>query len=76
MDTFVCSSCGKLKVEKLRASGECFGCHIHGVGFNFVGGGGRSRKVWNDATIPERIRQEIGGRSKDEVEYTGRAVLR
>ena len=75
MDTFVCGTCDRIKVEKPRPSGECFGCHIRGVGFNYVGGGGYGRNVWNDSTIPQRVREEIGGRSKDEVEYSGRATL-
>lgn len=40
-----------------RLSGECFGCHIKGVGFTWVGGGAYGRKAFHENTIGEVIRE-------------------
>lgn len=55
----ICCTC--LRVRPLRASGECFGCHIKGIGFSWVGGGGYTRQGFHDSTITEARNEELAG---------------
>ena len=50
------NSCGRTTD---RPSGECFGCHIKGVSWGFVGGGGYGRQAFHDATNGEVIREQV-----------------
>jgi hypothetical protein len=51
--------CGKPSEEDRS---ECFNCRIRSVGFAFVGGGGYTRKRFNDATITEKRAEILGDR--------------
>jgi hypothetical protein len=47
-------------IRPLRTDGQCFRCHIQGIGFTFVGGGRYGRRNFHDATTREFIDHNIG----------------
>jgi len=53
-----CASCGT-DLAPIRDDGECFRCHLQGIGFAFAGGGGYGRHNWN-TTHREFIDQHVG----------------
>ena len=62
-----CTTCSR---EHDRDADLCFGCHIKGVGFSFVGGGGYGRKNFHERTTAEVVREATFGRK--DVEFVGR----
>lgn len=38
----------------------CYPCHLQGVGFGFVGGGGYGRQAFRSRTITEYLRANVG----------------
>ena len=63
MISYTCSECGvEQNVEEIPARGTiCFRCHVHGISFGFVGGGGYGRKVWNSNNIKSHYEEEKRG---------------
>lgn len=57
MQIRTCPTCGTLHS---REAEECFKCHVQGVSFGFVGGGGYGRTAFHDRTIGEFIRHNVG----------------
>ena len=55
-----CHVCNKRLPE--QGSTECFHCRVASVGFNFVGGGGYTRKQWNTHTVDEKRQEVLGDR--------------
>jgi len=53
-----CHTCNKRLPEE--GSDECFNCRVSTVGFNFVGGGGYTRKAFHDRTIAEKRTEVLG----------------
>lgn len=51
--------CGKPAEE---GRDECFLCRVRGVGFSFVGGGGKTRQTFHDYTVAERRAEILGDR--------------
>lgn len=58
-----CTGCGRTLVP-LRADGECFRCHVRGIGFTFVGGGGYGRAAFSERTKTEYLAEHVGDMSK------------
>lgn len=50
----------------IRPDGECFRCHVGGIGFTFTGGGQYGRQHWN-TTRREFMAEHVGER-RDDVE--------
>ena len=50
MEYCVCKK--ELKSENDLKRGHCFGCHVKGIRFNFVGAA-YGQSSWNDSTIRE-----------------------
>lgn len=53
-----CSTCAR---QTDRPNGVCFRCHVQGISFTFVGGGGYGRQAFHDNTTAEVIRQNTAG---------------
>lgn len=51
--------CGKHMED---GSSLCFNCRVRTVGFSFAGGGGYTRKRWNERTITEKRAEVLGDR--------------
>lgn len=63
MVTFTCSECSEEKtVDEMPARGPiCFRCHVQGIKFGFVSGGGYGKSVWNDHTIKSYHDETVAG---------------
>jgi hypothetical protein len=55
-----CKTCNKRLPE--ADSDTCFNCRVRTVGFSFVGGGGYTRKRWNEHTIESKRADVLGDR--------------
>jgi hypothetical protein len=53
-----CVSCGN-DLTPIRVDGQCFRCHVRGIGFTYRGGGGDGRQNWG-RTEREFIREHVG----------------
>jgi hypothetical protein len=51
-------SCGSV-LRPIREDGECFNCHIRGIGFTFVGGAFYGREGFH-TTRAEAIEEHVG----------------
>lgn len=70
---WTCPQCGKARTNEPRPEGHCFACHLKGVGFTWVGGGGYGRENFHNTTIAEETRN-IVDKSKAKgvsIEYAG-----
>jgi hypothetical protein len=61
-----CTGCGTT-IAPIRADGECFRCHVRGIGFTYTGGGHYGRANWNQ-TRHEWLDQHIGDPRRDDIE--------
>jgi hypothetical protein len=53
-----CRTCGTGE-RAIRSDGECFRCHIRGIGFTFQGGGFYGRENWNKGTVKEFLTNNV-----------------
>jgi hypothetical protein len=53
-----CASCGTV-LRPIRDDGECFSCHVRGIGFTFVGGAFYGRDGFH-TTKAEAIAEHVG----------------
>jgi hypothetical protein len=63
-----CKTCGR--VREIRPSGECFACHVKGIGFTWVGGEGYGRQAFHDMTYREAIEQHKPKNMETEPRHT------
>ena len=52
----------------LRDDGECFRCHVRGIGFTFAGGGMYGRQNFNNTTNREAFDRHVGDHDRDGIE--------
>jgi hypothetical protein len=62
-----CSTCGQARLD-VRDDGECFVCHVRGIGFTFVGGGGYGRHAFHERTTAEALAEHVGDVRRDGIE--------
>jgi hypothetical protein len=54
----LCTTCGT-ETTRTRPDGECFRCHVRGIGFTFVGGAFYGRAGFH-TTNAEAVAEHIG----------------
>lgn len=61
-----CSSCGT-DTAPIRIDGECFRCHVRGIGFTFAGGAFYGKAAFH-TTEREYLAEHVGDVRSDAVE--------
>jgi len=58
-----CSSCGTT-IAPIRPDGECFRCHVRGIGFTYVGGAFYGKDAFH-VTEREYLAEHVGDPHRD-----------
>jgi hypothetical protein len=64
-----CVSCGTT-IAPIRTDGECFRCHVRGIGFTFAGGAFYGRDGFH-TTEREYLAEHVGDIRSDDVSKVG-----
>ena len=61
-----CASCGTTTAP-IRDDGDCFRCHVRGIGFTYVGGAFYGRAGFH-TTEREYLSEHVGDPRRDDIE--------